>query len=142
MQGIGGSLSSPEPTSSIRGPVATPSPFPYGLDNAAAAYSPSVLFAMSSYAGLPEHHLHSTLKLLVTTTDFEEGSDAWAGANFSRLRDLEAMRQFMGACDCLFGYSDSDGESYDSSRECFHVEIEEVALGGDAPVGQGDRTPP
>jgi hypothetical protein len=40
----------------------------------------------------------------------------------------------MGACDYLFDYPDSD-EDYDPSRECFHVEVEEIASGDATPVG-------
>jgi hypothetical protein len=51
-------------TSMTGGPVAAPSPFPYGLDNAATGYSRSMCSTMSSYMGLPEHHLHATLDSL------------------------------------------------------------------------------
>jgi hypothetical protein len=100
----------------------------------------------SSYAGLPEHHLHATLELLATTsvtssTDSTEDSDGWAGADFSRLRNPGALRQFMGVYDYLFDCPDSDEEYYDPSRECFHVEVEEIASRDATPVGQGVRTP-
>jgi hypothetical protein len=70
---------------------------PLWLDNAATGYSRSMRSTMSSYAGLPEHHLRATLELLVTTsvtssTDTAEDSDGWAGANFSGLRNLEGLR--------------------------------------------------
>jgi hypothetical protein len=72
--------------------VAAPSPFPYGLDNPAMGHSRSMHSAMSSYAGLPEHHLRATLELLATTSvtssaDSAEDSDGWAGVEFSRLRN-------------------------------------------------------
>jgi hypothetical protein len=57
---------------------------------------------ISSYMGLPEHHLRATLELLATTSmtfnaDSTEDSDGWARADFSGLRNLEDLRQFMGA---------------------------------------------
>jgi hypothetical protein len=72
------------------------SAFPYGLDNAAMGYSHSMRPTMSSYAGLPEHHLRATLELLATTsvtssTDFAEDSDGWIGADFYRLHNLEGL---------------------------------------------------
>ena len=48
----------------------------------------------------------------------------WAGADFSGLRDPEAMRRFMATSDYCFGYSDSDDEdTYDPTHECFNVEL-------------------
>jgi hypothetical protein len=77
--------------------VAAPSLFPYGLDNAATGYSRSMHSTMSSYAGLPEHHLRAALELLATTSetssaDSTEDSDRWAGADFSGLRNPEGLR--------------------------------------------------
>jgi hypothetical protein len=100
---------------------------------------------MSSYAGLPEHHLCATLELLATTSetssaDSTEDSDRWVGADFSRLRDPKGLRHFMGAYNYLFGCPDSDEEDYDPSRECFHVKVEEIALEDATPVGQGIHT--
>jgi hypothetical protein len=100
---------------------------------------------MSSYMGLPEHHLHTTLELLETTSmtssaDSTEDSDGWARANFSGLRNPEDLRQFMGACDYLFNCPNSDEEDYGPSRECFHVEVKEIAPGDATPVGQGVHT--
>jgi hypothetical protein len=133
-------------TSAIGGPVAMPSPFSYGLDNATTGYSRSMHSTISSYAGLPEHRLRATLELLATTletssTDFMEDSDRWAGADFSRLHDPEGLRRFMGAYDYLFGCPNSDEEDYDPSRECFHLEVEEIAPGDATPIGQGVHTP-
>jgi hypothetical protein len=99
---------------------------------------------MSSYAGLPEHHLCATLELLAATSvtsnaDSVEDSDGWAGANFSRLHNPQGLRRFTGACDYLFDFPDSDEEDYDPSHECFHVEVEEIALGDANPIGQGSH---
>jgi hypothetical protein len=43
--------------------------------------------------------------------------------------------------DYLFGYPDSNEDDYDPSRECFHVEVKEIASGDATPVGQGAHTP-
>jgi hypothetical protein len=84
-------------TSTIGGPAAAPSPFPYGLDNAATGYSRSMRSTMSSYTGLLEHHLRATLELLAITSvtssaDSTKDSDRWASADFSRLRNPEGLR--------------------------------------------------
>jgi len=81
-----------ELTSSVQGPATASSPFPYGLNNAATAYTSSVSTNLTAYTELPGHHLCSTVDLLTTTpastyADSSEDSDAWAGADFSGLRD-------------------------------------------------------
>jgi hypothetical protein len=120
--------------------VAVLSPFPYGLNNATMIHPHSMHLAMSSCVGLPKHHLHTTFELLATTsetssTDSSEDSDGWAGADFSGLHDPEGLHRFMGACNYLFNCLDSDGEDHGPSRECFHVEVEEIAPGDATPVG-------
>jgi hypothetical protein len=50
--------------------------------------------------GLLCHHLKSLSELLVSTTtsssvDSEEEDGGWAGADFSRLNDLEALCRFL-----------------------------------------------
>jgi hypothetical protein len=107
------------------------------LNNTAKTYASSMSTSMSAYAELPGHHLLSTLDLLASTpastyAGSMEDSDPWVDADFSGLHDPEALRWFLATSDYRFGYSDSDEGSYDPSRECFHVEIEEVAEGGDA----------
>jgi hypothetical protein len=47
----------------------------------------------------------------------------------SRLHNPEDLRQFMTMNDYLFGYPDSNEDDYDPSRECFHMEVEEIARG-------------
>jgi hypothetical protein len=102
-------------------------------------YSRSMHSTVSSNAGLPEHHLRATLELLATpsetsSTDSTKDSDRWAGADFSGLHDPDDLHRSMGAYDYLFGFPNSD-EDYDPSRECFHMEVEEIALGDATPVG-------
>ena len=129
-----------------------PSPYPFGLSNA-AAYA-------SAHAEPSGRHQRFTLDLIATTSththaDSLEEDEAWAGADFSGLRDPKAMRRFMAASDYCFGYSDSDDEgTYDPTRECFVVELR-MPRAGDETKGQatphlrasnprprGTRTPP
>ena len=84
--------------------------------------------------------------------DSSEEDEAWAGADFSGLRDPEAMCRFLAASHYCFGYSDSDDEStYNPTRECFHVGLgmpgasnEGERAGNRSPLcqGAGDATPP
>ena len=75
-----------------------------------------------------------------THADSTEEDEAWAGADFSGLRDPEAMRRFLAASDYCFGYSDSDSEdTYDPTRECFHVGLGMPST-GDEDEGVGNRT--
>jgi hypothetical protein len=62
-----GPLHSMGSTSVTGGLTAAPLSFPHGFDNAAMGYSRSMRSIMSSYAGLPEHHLCAALELLATT---------------------------------------------------------------------------
>ena len=81
-----------------------------------------------------------------------EEDEAWARADFSGLRDLEAMHRFLATSDYCFGYSDSDDEgTYDPTRECFHIGLrmlgasnESEGAGNRSPrrEGAGDATPP
>ena len=101
-----------------------PSPYPFGLRNAAAAYASAYA---SAHVEPPGHHQRFALDLFATTsththTDSSEEDEAWARANFFRLHDPEAMRRFMATSDYCFGYSDSDDEgTYNPTRECFHI---------------------
>jgi hypothetical protein len=57
----------------------------------------------------------------------EEEDDPDFSWDFSGLRDLGAMRDFISACDhCLSGCSDDghslDDEGYEPTRECFHID--------------------
>ena len=88
-----------------------PSPYPFGLTNAAAYASAYT----STHAEPSGRHQRFTLDLFATTlththADSSEEDEAWAGADFSGLRDPEAMRRFMAASNYCFGYSDSDDE--------------------------------
>lgn len=103
---------------------------PYRLKNVAAVYASSMSTLLSAYVYLPGHHLRSTLDLITTpptSTDPEEISldeGAWAGVDFSDLSDLEMLLRFLEASNYCFGYSDSDGDDYDRSQECFDLEAD------------------
>ena len=126
-----------------------PSPYPFGLRNA-AAYA-------SAHAEPSGRHRRFTLDFsTATSTHTHSGSseedESWAGADFTGLRDPEAMRRFLAASDYCFGYSDSDDEgTYDPTRECFHIRLrmpgasnENEGAGNRSPLQQrvGDATPP
>ena len=119
------------------------SSYPFGLRNAAASYA----YAYASIHAEPSgHHQRFVLNFGTTTSthshaDSSEEDEAWAGADFSGLRDPEAMRRFLAVSDYCFGYSDSDDEgTYDPTRECFHVG-HGMQSTGDEDEGVGNRTP-
>jgi len=127
-----------------------PSPYPFGLRNAAAAYA-------SAHTEPSGRHQRFALDFSATTSvhthiDSSEEDEAWARADFSGLHDPEAMRHFLAASDYCFGYSDSDDEgTYDPTRECFHIRLgmsgasnESEGVGNRSPLhqGAGDATPP
>ena len=120
-----------------------PSPYPFGLRNAAASYAYAYASAHVDPLG---RHQRFVLDFDTTTsshthTDSSEEDEAWAGADFSDLRDHETMRRFLAASDYCFGYSDSDDEgTYDPTRECFHVRLGMPST-GDEHKGVDDRTP-
>ena len=131
-----------------------PSLYPFGLNNIAATYA----FAYASAHAEPSgRHQRFSLDFSTTTsthtyTDSSEEDEPWAGADFSGLRDPEAMRRFLATSDYCFGYSDSDDEgTYDPTRECFHIGLgmpgasnESEGAGNRSPLrqGVGDATPP
>jgi hypothetical protein len=107
-----------------------PVPFRFSFDPPSDPASVSA-FA-KAYPDLPGYHMWSTWDRLTAVSTYrpagsEEEDDPDFGWDFSGLRDLSAMRDFMSACDyCLSGCSD-DGhslgdEGYDPSRECFHID--------------------
>ena len=125
-----------------RSPAMAPSPYPFGLRNA-TAYASTYASAHAEPSG---RHQRFTLDLFTTTsththTDSSKEDEAWAGADFSVLRDPEAMHRFLAASDYCFGYSDSDDEgTYDPTRECFHVGVG-MPRAGEEDKGAGSRSP-
>ena len=128
-----------------------PSPYPFGLRNVAATFASAYASAHTEPSG---RHQCFALDLSATTsahthTDSSEEDEAWAGADFSRLRDPQAMRLFLAASDYCFGYSDSDDEgTYDPTRECFHIGLgmprasnESEGAGNRSRSAKGQATP-
>ena len=131
-----------------------PSPYPFRLTNAAAAYASAYASAHAEPSG---RHQRFALNFDAATSththaDSSEEDEAWAGADFFGLRDPQAMRLFLAASDYCFGYSDSDDKgTYDPTRECFHIGLgmpgasnESERVGNRSPLrqGAGDATPP
>jgi len=124
---------------------------PDGMKNAVAVYASSTSTSLSAYADLLGHHLRSTLDLIATppvsTYPKEISSDKgmWAGTDFSSLGDLETLFHFLESSNYCFGYSEFDGDNYDLSRECFHLETDvatPISQGSVGPVEHKDVTPP
>ena len=121
-----------------------PSPYPFGLSNAATAYASAYA---SAHTEPSRCHQRFALDLFATTsthahTDSSEEDEAWAGTDFSGLHDPKAMRRFMAVSDYCFGYSDFDDEdTYDPTRECFNIELGMPSV-SDEDEGAGDATPP
>ena len=134
-----------KPKATAGGPAAMPLVLPYGLKNAAASYASSVSTSLSAYADLPGHHLRSTLDLIATPSVSsypEEASsreDAWVGADFSGLGDSKTFMRFLEASNYCLGYSDSDGDDYDPSRECFNIEVDGASLNDQGGAGPSER---
>ena len=142
------------PTPAEQGPAMAPSPYPFGLRNAAATFASAYASAHTEPSG---RHQRFALDLFATTsahthTDSSEEDKAWTGADFFGLRDPQAMRLFLATSDYCFGYSDSDDEgTYDPTRECFHIGLgmpgasnESEGAANHSPLGQGvgNATPP
>jgi hypothetical protein len=118
-----------------------PVPFRFSLDPPSDPASVSA-FARA-YPDLPGYHMRSSWdRLTAVSTSGPAGSkeddDPDSGWDFSGLRDPNAMRDFMSACDyCLSGCSDDDHSLDDGdngpSCECFH--IDQGDHGGDNHLG-------
>jgi hypothetical protein len=69
-------------------------------------------------ADLPTHHAQAITEVLATaetasSTSSDEDDSSWAGADFSGLNDLGALRHFIGVCDYLLDNGDSDDDGYE-----------------------------
>ena len=93
-----------------------PSPYPFGLRNDTATFASAYASTHTEPSG---RHQRFVLNLSATTsahthTDSSEEDEAWAGADFSELRNPQATCLFLAASDYYFGYSNSDDEgTYD-----------------------------
>jgi hypothetical protein len=126
-----------------------PVPFRFRFDPPSDPASVSA-FARA-YPNLPGYHMWSTWDRLTAVSTYgppgsEEEDAPDSGWDFSGLRDLGAMRDFMTACDyCLFGCSDDghslDDEGYGPSRECFHVDLGDLDEGNHLGMPEDDPGP-
>ena len=91
-----------------QGSAMAPSPYPFGLRNAAATYASAHTEPLGCHQCFAFDF--STTTLAHTHTNSSEEDEAWARADFSGLRDPQAMRLFLAMSDYYFGYSDSDDE--------------------------------
>jgi hypothetical protein len=121
--------------------------FPYGLNMAAQGYASSISTNMGVYEELPRHHLHSVLDLMASTPaseylDSTETPGTKLRAITSHHYGSMDRRPHMHPSYYYFGTPDSDSadDSYDPTRECFHIdgaiasdsEAEAAAEGGNA----------
>ena len=100
-----------------------PSPYPFGLRNATASYAYAYASAHADPLGRRQRFAldFDTTASTHTHANSSEEDEAWAGADFSKLRGPKAMHCFMVVSGYCFGYSDFDDEgTYDPTRECFH----------------------
>ena len=93
--------------------MVAPSPYPFGLRNAAASYAHAYTAAHKDALGRRQRFALD----LDAHADSSEEDEAWPGMDFSGLHDPRAMRRFLTLSDYCFGYSDSDDEgTYDPTR--------------------------
>jgi hypothetical protein len=126
------------------------SAFPYGLDTIARAYASSVSTSMSAYEELPGHHLCSTLNLVASTPAFEyldstETTGAELRTTTFRPYNPRDTRPHMHPSYYYFSAPDSDStdDSFDPTRECFHIDGAITLDSEDeATVGRRNATPP
>jgi hypothetical protein len=127
-----------------------PQTLPYGLNTVAQQYASSVSTNMGAYEELPRHHLRSALDLVASAPAFEyrdsmETPDLEPRAIASRCYDPRDRRPHMHSPYYYFGAPDSDSadDSYDLTREYFHIDGA-IALDSEAEaVVEGrNATPP
>jgi hypothetical protein len=108
-----------------------PVPFRFSFDPPSDPASVSAF--VKAYPNLPGYHMWSSWDRLTAVSTcrppgFEEEDAPNSGWDFSGLRALSAMRDFMTACDYCLSDCSNDGHSLDDegcgpSRECFHVNL-------------------
>jgi hypothetical protein len=124
-------------------------PFRFSFDPPS---DPALVSAFArAYPDLLGYHMWSTWdQLMAVSTSGPAGSmeedDPNFGWDFSGLRDPSAMRDFVSACDyCLSGCSDDDhslgDEGYDPSRECFHIDQEDLDEDNHLGMPEDDNAP-
>jgi hypothetical protein len=135
--------------------------FPYGMRNATATYASSAGTDVEAYEDLPGHHLVAVRNLIATTNDESyhisaselppATSHGYAEWDFSGIPDPVMFLWFLDAADyCFSCFDDSSAGSYDPTRECLVVVVDDhadsanaVGAGdGDAPQNPGPSAPP
>jgi hypothetical protein len=131
------------------------------MRNAAATYTSSASTDVVAYEDLPDHHLLAVRNLIATANDESYHGSAselppttshgYAEWDFSGVPDPVMFQRFLDVADYWFGYfDDSSVGSYDPTRECFVVVVDDkaddanVAGAGDgeAPQNLGPSAPP
>jgi hypothetical protein len=140
--------------------VASEPRFPHGMRNATMAYASSASTDVAAYKDLSGHHLLAVRNLIATTNDEPchgsaselppATSHGYADWDFSGVPDPVMFQRFLDAADYWFGCSDDSSTwSYDPSRECFVVVVDDQANdtnvaragGGEAPQNTGADVP-
>jgi hypothetical protein len=120
--------------------------------NTAMAYALSASTDVAAYEDLPGHHLLAVRNLITSTNDESYHGSAselppttshgYAEWDFSGVIDPVMFQWFLDAVDYWFGYSeDSSTGSYDPTRECFVVVIDNQADGTNAAGLATDKPP-
>jgi hypothetical protein len=134
--------------------------FPHGMRNAVTAYASSSSTDVEAYEDLPGHHLLAVRNLIATTNDESYHGSAselppatlhgYTEWDFSGMPDPVMFQRFLDVADYWFGCSDdSSAGSYDPTRECFVVVVDDQADGmnvaraddGEAPQNPGAGVP-
>jgi hypothetical protein len=118
------------------------------MRNAATAYASSASADVAAYEDLPGHHFLAVRNLIATTNDESYHGSAselppatshgYAEWDFSGVPDPVMFQRFLDAADYWFDCSDdSSAGSYDPTRECFMVVVDDQADGTNT-AGAGD----
>jgi hypothetical protein len=120
------------------------------MRNAATAYASSASNDVAAYEDLSGHHLLAVRNLIASTNDESyhgSGSElppttlhGYAELDFSGVLDPVMLQRFLDAADYWFGYW-SSAISYDPTRECFVVVVDDQADRSNA-AGAGDGEAP
>ena len=142
-------------TSASQGGSTSPSPFPFGMRNA-ATYASSISTDFTEYEDLPGHHLLSIRNLIASSPDesypetassiaddvnfFMNNFTAEEAEDYSGVRDPDAFRSFqLAMAYCLTCSEDSNEGEYNPTRECFMADLADEqndnALGDDGDSG-------
>jgi hypothetical protein len=124
--------------------------FPYGMRNAAIAYTSSASTDVAADEDLPGHHLLAVRNLITTTNDESYHGSAselppttshgYAVWDFSGVPDPLMFQRFLDDANYWFSCSDdSSAGRYDSAHECFMVAIGDLVDDTNvAGVGDGE----